>query len=99
MGKGAGAIVEVSFQVENTGDREGAEIAEIYIGDPQDGPPRPLMDLQGFAKISLKPGEKQQVSVQLDRRAFSYYNTNKHAWYAPARDDVVMGGRSSADIR
>jgi hypothetical protein len=51
LGKDAGAIVEVSFQVENTADREGAEIAEVYVGDPQDGPPRPLKELKGFAKI------------------------------------------------
>lgn len=97
--KDAGAIVEVSFQVENTGDREGAEIAEVYVGDPQDGPPRPLKELKGFAKIKLKPGEKRQVSLQLDWRAFSYYDTNKHAWYAPAGEYGVLIGSSSADIR
>jgi beta-glucosidase len=99
LGKDAGAIVEVSFQVENVGDREGAEIAEVYVGDPQDGPPRPLKELKGFAKIKLKPGEKKQVSVKLDRRAFSYYDTSKHAWYAPAGEYGVLVGSSSADIR
>jgi beta-glucosidase len=99
LAKDAGAIVEVSFQVENTGGREGAEIAEVYVADPEDGPPRPLKELKGFAKIKLKPGERKQVSVQLDRRAFSYYDTNKHAWYAPAGEYGVMVGSSSADIR
>ena len=99
LGKDAAPIVEVSFQVENTGDREGAEIAEVYVGDPQDGPPRPLKELKGFAKIGLKPGEKRLVSLQLDRRAFSYYDTNKHAWYAPPGEYGVMVGSSSADIR
>jgi len=99
LGKDAGAIVEVSFQLENTGDREGAEIAEVYVGDPQDGPPRPLKELKGFAKITLKPGEKKQVRVQLDRRAFSYYDTSKHAWSAPAGEYGVLVGSSSADIR
>ena len=99
LGKDAGAIVEVSFQVENTGDREGTEIAEVYVGDPQDGPPRPIKELKGFAKIKLMPGEKKQVSVQLDRRAFSYYDSNKHAWYAPAGEYGLMVGSSSADIR
>jgi beta-glucosidase len=50
-------------------------------------------------KITLKPGEKKQVSLQLDRRAFSYYDTNKHAWYAPAGEYGVLVGSSSADIR
>jgi beta-glucosidase len=97
--KSTGATVEVSFQVENLGDREGAEIAEVYVGDPQDGLPRPLKELKGFVKISLKPGEKKQVSLQLDRRAFSYYDTNKHAWNAPAGEYGILVGSSSADIR
>jgi beta-glucosidase len=93
------AGAEVSFQVENTGDREGTEIVQVYVGDPQDGLPRPLKELKGFAKIQLKPGEKKQVNLQLDRRAFSYYDTNKHAWYAPAGEYGVLVGSSSADIR
>ncbi|HET6931021.1 MAG TPA: glycoside hydrolase family 3 C-terminal domain-containing protein [Candidatus Acidoferrum sp.] len=97
--KDNGATAEVSFQVENTGDREGAEIAQVYVGDPQNGLPRPLKELKGFAKIGLKPGEKKLVSVKLDRRAFSYYDTNKHAWYAPAGEYGVLVGSSSADIR
>jgi beta-glucosidase len=99
LGRDAGAIVEVSFQVENTGDREGAEIAEVYVGDPQDGPPRPLKELKGFAKIKLKPGEKRLVSLQLDGRAFSYYDTNIHAWHAAPGEYGVLVGSSSADIR
>ena len=99
LGKDAGAIVKVSFQVENAGEREGAEIAEVYVGDPQDGPQRPLKELKGFAKIQLKPGEKKQVSLQLDQRAFSYYDMSKHAWYAPPGEYGVLVGSSSADIR
>jgi len=97
--KSSGAVVEVSFQVENTGDREGAEIAEVYVGDPQNGPPRPVKELKGFVKIDLKPGEKKRVNVQLDRRSFSYYDPDKHAWYAPPGDYGVLVGSSSADIR
>jgi beta-glucosidase len=99
LGKDAGAVMEVFFQVENSGDREGAEIAEVYVGDPQDGLPRPLKELKGFAKIKLRPGEKKLMSVKLDRRAFSYYDTNKHAWYAPPGEYGVLVGSSSADIR
>ena len=99
LGKDAGAVMEVFFQVENSGDREGAEIAEVYVSDPQDGLPRPLKELKGFAKIKLRPGEKKLMSVKLDRRAFSYYDTNKHAWYAPPGEYGVLVGSSSADIR
>jgi beta-glucosidase len=98
-GKASGSTVEISFQVENTGDREGAEIAEVYIGDPQSGPPRPLKELRGFTKVNLKPGGKRRVNMLLDRRAFSYYDTNRHAWYAPPGEYSVLVGSSSADIR
>ncbi|HXJ11191.1 MAG TPA: glycoside hydrolase family 3 C-terminal domain-containing protein [Candidatus Limnocylindrales bacterium] len=97
--KSTGAVVDVSFQVENTGDREGAEIAEVYVGDPQNGPPRPVKELRGFVKINLKPGEKKHVNVQLDRRAFSCYDAVKHAWTAPPGEYGVLVGSSSADIR
>jgi beta-glucosidase len=97
--KSRGEMVEVSFQVENTGDREGAEIAEVYVGNPQNGPQRPVKELRGFVKMNLKPGEKKRVNVRLDQRAFSYYDADKHAWYAPPGEYGVLVGSSSADIR
>jgi len=50
--------VTVSFEVKKTGRGEGAEVAEVYVGDPQASIPRPVKELKGFAKVSLKPGEE-----------------------------------------
>ena len=74
--------VTVSFEVKNTGRREGAEVAELYVGDPHESVPRPVKELKGFAKVNLKPGESNRVSIHLDRRAFSFYDVGKRDWNA-----------------
>jgi beta-glucosidase len=97
--KDSGNVVNVSFTVKNSGPREGAEVAEVYVGDPQAGVPRPVKELKGFEKVTLKPGETKTLSVKLDRRAFSYYDVTKHAWIAPAGEYGILVGSSSEDIR
>jgi beta-glucosidase len=92
----ASGEVEVHFDVTNTGNRAGAEVAQVYVGDRHASVPRPLKELKGFSKISLGAGETKQVTVTLDRRAFSYYDVGKHAWtVAPGDFDVLVGGSSA----
>ena len=87
--------VNVSFDVTNTGSREGAEVAEVYVGDTHARVPRPVKELKGFSKVLLKPGETRHVQVSLDRRAFSYYDVDKKAWMAaPGEFTVLVGGSS-----
>ena len=88
----------VSFDVSNTGDRAGAEVAQVYVGDAHAGVPRPVKELKGFAKVWLKPGETKQVSVPLDRRALSYYDEKAQSWTAVPGDFDVYVGRSAAKI-
>ena len=86
-------LVTVSFEVKNTGRREGAEIAELYVGDPHASVPRPVKELKGFAKVSLKPGASKRVSITLDRRAFSFYDVGKKDWNAePGLFNILIGG-------
>jgi beta-glucosidase len=88
--------VTVSFEVKNTGRREGAEVAELYVGDPHKSIPRPVKELKGFAKVSLKPGESKRVSITLDRRAFSFYDVGKKDWNAEqGAFDILIGGSSA----
>jgi len=90
--------VEVSFDLENTGDRAGAEVAQVYVSDRESRVPRPPKELKGFAKVQLSPGETQRVTITLDRRALSYYDVASKAWRAdPGLFDVQVG-RSSAEI-
>lgn len=67
------ALVTAEFDITNTGKREGAEVAQVFVTDVQSSLPRPVKELKGFKKVALKPGEKQTVSVPLNRSAFAFY--------------------------
>jgi beta-glucosidase len=91
-------IYWVSFNVTNTGTREGADVAQVYVGPPQENVARPAKELKGFFKVSLRPGETRKVSVMLDSRALSYYDVNAKRWRAEPGDFNVLVGRSSEQI-
>jgi beta-glucosidase len=89
----------VEFDVANVGDRQGAEVAQVYVHQVQPGLPRPFQELKGFSKVFLRPGEKQTVSIPLDAAAFSYYDPDKGGWLAEKGDFEIRVGSSSRDIR
>ncbi|HEY0377379.1 MAG TPA: glycoside hydrolase family 3 C-terminal domain-containing protein [Pyrinomonadaceae bacterium] len=95
---GGASRYEVSFDVQNTGSREGADVAQVYIGDKHSNVPRPAKELKGFAKVSLRPGETRRVTIPLDARSFSYYDISAKQWRAEPGDFDVLVGRSSAQI-
>ena len=91
--------ITVSFEVKNTGHREGAEVAELYVGASRARAPRPFRELKGFAKVNLKPGESKRVSLTLDRRAFSYYDIVQHIWSAEPGEYTILVGGSSDNLK
>ncbi len=91
--------VLISFKVKNTGRQEGAEIAEVYVGDSHASVPRPIKELKGFAKVDLKPGESKRVTVKLDRRSFSFYDVNRKDWKAEPGEFAILVGSSSDEVR
>ena len=91
--------LKVTFKVKNTGDRAGAEIAQVYVADKESTAYRPVKELKGFKKIFLEPGEEQTVTVELDKRAFAYYNTCISDWYVESGAFDILVGASSRDIR
>jgi beta-glucosidase len=94
-----GEPVTVSFDVKNSGDREGAEVAELYVGESHPSVPRPVKELKGFAKVNLKPGETRRVSLKLDGRAFSFYDVKKNRWNHDAAEFTILVGGSSDHIQ
>ena len=87
----------VSFKVTNTGQRAGAEVAQLYLGFPPIAEGNePPMQLKGFQKVMLKPGESKAVELKLDKPAFSYWSEQAHAWQAAKGEFQVMVGDSSA---
>ena len=89
----------VTVDVKNTGDREGAEIVQLYIADPVAGIDRPAKELKGFEKITLKPGESKTVSFDIDAADLSYYSIEDNGWKAEAGEFQALIGPSSEDIR
>jgi beta-glucosidase len=92
-------LITVSFDVKNTGHREAAEVAELYVGDAHASVPRPMKELKGFAKVNLKPGESRRVTLKLDRRALSFYDVTKKDWSAEPGDFTILVGGSSDNIQ
>jgi len=92
-------LYQVSFDVTNTGTREGADVAQIYVADPHSKVSRPAKELKGFSRIALKPGETKTSTITLDGRAFSYYDVGANQWHADPNEYQILVGRSSQDIQ
>jgi beta-glucosidase len=89
---------DVSFDVKNTGAREGADVAQVYVGSSQAKVPRPAKELKGFSKVFLRPGESKRVTITLEPRSFTYYDVDSKQWRADAGQFDVLIGRSSDQI-
>lgn len=95
--KGEGA--KVTFTIKNTGDVAGSEIAQVYVAKPESKIFRAPKELKGFVKIHLEPGEEKKVSVELDDRAFAFWNTATEDWCVESGEYKILVGASSRDIR
>ena len=89
----------VSLTVTNTGDRDGAEIVQVYVAKPDAKIFRPAQELKGFAKVHLAAGESKRVTIALDDKAFRYWNTLTNAWETEGGAYEIRVGASSEDIR
>ena len=96
---GSGKLARVSFTIKNAGAREGAEVAQLYVGQPKASVPRPVKELKGFTKVNLRAGESRSVTLVLDRRAFAYFDVAKHDWTAEPGEFTISIGSSSADVK
>ena len=97
-GTSSSALYAVSFDVTNTGDREGAAVAQVYVADGHSKIARPPKELKGFAKVVLKPGETRRVSVALDARAFAYFDPTAMGWRISPGTFGILVGSSSEQI-
>ena len=89
----------VSFTLTNIGKVDGAEVAEVYISCKNGNVYRPKKELKGFAKVFLKAGESKTVTVELDDKAFRYYNVEKNCWEIEDADYEIIVGSSVCDVR
>lgn len=88
----------VSVDITNTGSVEGKEVVQIYVADEESSVIRPLKELKGFEKVSLKPGETKTVHFTLDSRAFAYYHTELKEFFVESGTFAILVGSSSREI-
>lgn len=89
----------VSFTVKNTGDRDGKEIAQLYIGKKDGKVFRPAKELKGFKKVFVKAGESVKVSIPFDDKTFRYFDVNTNKWETEGGAYEVYIGASAEDIK
>jgi len=95
---GIGGSVRVSADIENTGDRPGTEVVQLYINDVISSVVTPVKQLRGFEKIPLRPGEKKAISFVLTPEHLALLNRHLE-WVVEPGTFQVMVGHSSRDIR
>ena len=89
----------VTFEITNTGKVEGKEVAQLYVGLKDSKVIRPLKELKGFVKVSLKAGETKNVEIAFDDKTFRYFNTKTNKWEIEKGTYDIYVGASSEDIR
>ena len=89
----------ISVLVTNTGDRDGAEVVQMYVGLPNAIVFRPVKELKGFKKVFLKAGESKVVQIPFDDKTFRYWNIRTNKWEVEMGTYQIMVGASVSDIR
>ena len=89
----------VSFTMKNTGERDGSEVAQLYISAPGKLLFRPRKELKGFAKVFLKAGEGKRVEIALDDKAFRYFNMKTNAWEQEPGEYILSIAASAAETK
>ncbi len=90
--------VQVAMQVTNTGNRAGQEVVQLYVNDLLSSASRPVLELRGFEKVSLQPGERRRVRFTLTPEDLSYFDAEMRRVVEPGSFEVLAGA-SAADIR
>lgn len=89
----------VRFTVTNTGSRDGAETAQLYISKPDSVLFRPALELKGFCKVFLRAGGSRLVFIPFDEYTFRVFNPKANTWQREGGAYRVLVGASSQDIR
>lgn len=89
----------VSVTLTNTGERTGAEVVQCYVQDCVASITRPVRELKGFQRVTLRPGESQTVSFQLDAEKLSFYGGDRKLHFEPGEFLVWVGGDCTASLK
>ncbi len=86
---------DVSFDISNISERDGAEVAQLYVHEVHPVVFRPVKELKAFKKVDIKAGETVRVTLSLTRRDFAYYSTSEDAWCVePGAFEIYVGSNA-----
>ena len=96
---GAGTDWTVDVKVQNTGDRFGSDVVQVYVGRTDGNDDHPDKWLAGFAKLAVDAGAEAVASIQLGQRSFAYWNVDSQDWRVDPGIYRISVGASAVDIR
>lgn len=89
--------VTITVPVTNTGDREGAEVVQVYVHAPKGKVYRPYKELKAFGKVSVQPDATAEVTLTLNKDSFAYYDPETGLWtLQPGKYEILVGTASDA---
>ena len=91
--------IQATFTLTNTGDREGAEVAQLYVSDPVCSVMRPVKELKGFKKVFLKPGESRRITLDIPVSSLAFYSEAQSQFVVEPGEFILQLGASASDIR
>ncbi|WP_455624829.1 glycoside hydrolase family 3 C-terminal domain-containing protein [Parabacteroides sp.] len=91
--------IQATFTLTNTGDREGAEVAQLYVSDPVCSVMRPVKELKGFKKVFLKPGESRRITLDIPVSSFAFYSEAQSQFVVEPGEFILQLGASASDIK
>lgn len=95
----ADGSLTLSVDVTNTGNRDGKEVVQLYIGDVKSSVDRPLKELKNFDKVSLKAGETKTITFTITADDLKYFSEQTHDWVAEPGKFRAYVCASETDVR
>ena len=92
-------MIQATFTLTNTGDREGAEVAQLYVSDPVCSVMRPVKELKGFKKVFLKPGESRRITLDIPVSSLAFYSEAQSQFVVEPGEFILQLGASASDIK
>lgn len=90
--------IQATFTLTNTGDREGAEVSQLYVSDPVCSVMRPVKELKGFKKVFLKPGESRRITLDIPVSSLAFYSEAQSQFVVEPGEFILQLGASASDI-
>ena len=91
--------IQATFTLTNTGDREGAEVAQLYVSDPVCSVMRPVKELKRFKKVFLKPGESRRITLDIPVSSLAFYSEAQSQFVVEPGEFILQLGASASDIK